>query len=240
MARGARSLQRAHELGESGASLEGLAQGRVPRARLSRERSSSGSARTPRIATKATASPRPDGADARLHVRHGRRRRRRDAGLACARADAPRRGDDSVRNGWVALSAACSTTDRDEKDRFRDALEIAQRFGDTDLQFCVLGVSRREPRPRRSDRRRHAAAGRSVRGGRRRRRRRLLRPRGDLLPALLGVRARTRRRARRPVDPRRGGRRASDGTSRRSRRSAGRTTAASSPRPDDGPKPKRR
>ena len=98
---------------------------------------------------------------------------------------------------------------RERGERFREALEIARRFGDTDLEFCSPRLPRSEPRPRRPHRGRHAAARRSVRCRRRTRRRRLLRPRGDLLSAVLGVRARARRRARRSVDPDRRGDRAS-------------------------------
>lgn len=41
--------------------------------------------------------------------------------------------------GWIALSAGMFEQDRTAKEqRYRDALEIAERFGDTDLQFSTL------------------------------------------------------------------------------------------------------
>ncbi len=48
--------------------------------------------------------------------------------------------EDTSETGWVALSAGMFEPDRGRKERlYREALDIAQRFGDTDLQFCVLG-----------------------------------------------------------------------------------------------------
>jgi DNA-binding CsgD family transcriptional regulator len=56
-----------------------------------------------------------------------------------ARAQTLLSGTDTSETGWIALSAGMFEPDRDVKDRFyRAALEIAQRFGDTDLQFSVL------------------------------------------------------------------------------------------------------
>jgi DNA-binding NarL/FixJ family response regulator len=47
--------------------------------------------------------------------------------------------DETSEIGWVALSIGMFEGDRDAKDRlFREALEVARRFGDTDLEFTVL------------------------------------------------------------------------------------------------------
>jgi DNA-binding CsgD family transcriptional regulator len=49
------------------------------------------------------------------------------------------KADETSEAGWVSLSAGMFEPDREKKDRlYRAAVEIAQRSGDTDLQFCVM------------------------------------------------------------------------------------------------------
>ena len=129
-----------------------------------------------------------------------------------ARADAARRHDRV--DGGAAGSRSTSRMFEGDRARKEERLPRGARaspgsFGDTDLEFVDARLPRGEPRPRRPHRGGHDAARRGARGGGGQRGRRLLRARGDLLPALRGVRARARRRTRRPVDPdRRGDRRA--------------------------------
>ncbi|MDQ1395811.1 MAG: hypothetical protein QOG64_1070, partial [Acidimicrobiaceae bacterium] len=48
-------------------------------------------------------------------------------------------GEDSSEAGWVALNIGMFDGDRAQKEaRFREALEVGRRFGDTDLEFVAL------------------------------------------------------------------------------------------------------
>ncbi len=149
---------------------------------------------------------------ARVPIRLGGRRLGGLQRLARARADA------AGERGGVARGRMGGADQRDV--RHRSAAQGAalsrvarggapvrrQRPGVRDAR-----VPRGEHGPRRPYRGGHGAARRGARGGGGQRGRRLLRAGGDLLPALLGLRARVRRHPRGPVDPsRRDDRRAAE------------------------------
>ena len=109
---------------------------------------------------------------------------------------------ESAEGGWVALNMGMFEGDRAAKEeRFREALELARRFGDTDLEFVTLAylgaslvhADRTEEGMVLLDEALAAVAGSEVDD--------FVRAAGDLLPALLGLRARPRRHAGRSVDP---------------------------------------
>ena len=113
---------------------------------------------------------------------------------------------DTPEAGWVALNVGMWEPDRATKnERFRLALAAARRTGDTDLECAALAYLGASLVHGDEVDEGMLLLDEALGGGGGRRGRRLLRRRGDLLSAVLRLRARARRRPGRPVDPGRGG-----------------------------------
>ena len=198
----------------SATEVEGLARAAVPRPRLRRRDRRAGSAPTPRTGRPATRSVAVrHGPDARVHARHDLRRRRRDERLARPGADAARRQrPDSAEAGLGgAQHRHVRGRPRPKRTRFRRRSRSPGATAtptSSSPTLAYLGASlvhadRTEEGMVLLDEALAAVAGRDVDD--------FCVAGGDLLPAVLRVRARPRRRPRRPVDPdRRGDRGAPD------------------------------